>query len=103
TLTTPGDFEGNLLLTVELVRDQNAEPLRWQVQITLAKKGSGASPPPAPGTPASTDAPQQPAESIGSMKAAQPLRTASRAQMNRAREPLQNNDVAAARLIFKRL
>ena len=37
------------------------------------------------------------------MKAAQPLRTASRAQMNRARELLQYNDVAAARLIFKRL
>ncbi len=103
TLTTPGDFEGNLLLTIELVRDQNAEPLRWQVQITLAKKGSDASPPPTPGTPASSVAPPQPAESIGSMKAAQPLRTASRAQMNRARELLQNNDVAAARLIFKRL
>ena len=41
TLTAPGDFEGNLLLTIELVRDRNAEPLRWQVQIALAQKRSG--------------------------------------------------------------
>ena len=106
TLTAPGDFEGNLLLTIELVRDRNAEPLRWQVQIALAQKRSGNSQPPTPmaGTaPASPGDPPKPPESIGSMKAAQPLRAASRAQMNRARELLQNNDVAAARLIFKRL
>ena len=107
TLTAPGDFEGNLLLTVELVRDRDAGPARWQVAIVLAKKQPGGSPPPAAMAsmmPASPDSPQpRPAESIGSMKAAPPLRTASRAQMNRARELLQNNDVAAARLIFKRL
>jgi hypothetical protein len=106
TLTAPGDFEGNLLLTIELVRDQNAEPLRWQVQIALAqKRPAGSPPPPAMATmaPASPGSPPKPPESIGSMKAAQPLRAASRAQMNRARELLQNNDVAAARLIFKRL
>ena len=106
TLTAPADFVGNLLLTIELVQDQNTEPLKWQVMIALAKKGSGTSQPRAalaamaPGLP---DSPQKPAESIGSMKAAQPLKTASRAMMSRAKELLQSNDVAAARLIFKRL
>ena len=106
TLTAPGDFEGNLLLTIELVRGQNAEPLRWQVLIALAQKRSGNSQPPTPiaGTmPGAPGGPPKPPESIGSMKAAQPLRAASRAQMNRAKELLQNNDIAAARLIFKRL
>ena len=107
TLATPRDFEGNLLLTIELVRDQSAEPERWRVLVTLAQKQAGASPPPpmlANSTPASPGgSQQQPADSIGSMKAAQPLRTASRAQMNRAQDLLQHNDVAAARLIFKRL
>ena len=46
TLATPRDFEGNLLLTVELVRDQSAEPERWRVLVTLAQKQAGASPPP---------------------------------------------------------
>jgi hypothetical protein len=107
TLATPANFEGNLLLTVELVRDQSAEPLRWQVQVTLAQKGAGASQQPpalANMTPVSPAGPQQqPAASIGTMKAAQPLRAASRAQMDRGRQLLQDNDVAAARLIFKRL
>ena len=105
TLTAPGDFEGNLLLTVELVRDRNAEPLKWQVVVSLAKKGSAASQQPTSmGAMAGmADGSQAPAASIGSMKAAQPLRAASRAQMARARELLKDNDVAAARLIFKRL
>ena len=38
TLTAPGDFEGNLVLTVELVRDQNAGPVSWRVAVALAKK-----------------------------------------------------------------
>ena len=109
TLATPRDFEGNLLLTIELVRDQGAEPERWRVLVTLAQKQAGAPPPPpvlanmAPASPGGSQQQQQPADSIGSMKAAQPLRTASRAQMNRAQDLLQHNDVAAARLIFKRL
>jgi hypothetical protein len=115
TLSAPANFEGTLLLTVELVQDDSAEPQRWQVQITLVQK-PGASPIPpamaalAPVSPAGTAAvspaaPQQPkaAESIGSMKAAQPLRAAARAQMDRGKQLLQENDVAAARLVFKRL
>jgi hypothetical protein len=97
TLSTPGGFEGNLLLTIELVRDQNAEPLRWQVQVTLGQKGAGASQPPTAMAGMTADSP------IGNIRAAQPLRAASRAQMNRAQDLLQHNDVAAARLIFKRL
>jgi hypothetical protein len=101
TLAAPSDFQGNLLLTIELVRNQDAAPLKWHVAIVLAKKGASAPPPVsmegmAPGQ-------QPPAESIGSMKAAQPLKTASRAMMSRAKDLLQNNDIAAARLIFKRL
>lgn len=107
TLSTPADFQGNLLLTIELVRDQGAEPLRWQVRIALGQKGAATAPPPASMAgmiPASPDGPQpQPAESIGTIKAAPPLRAASRALMNRARELLKNADIAAARLIFKRL
>ncbi len=98
-LTAPAYFQGTLLLTVELVRE-NAEPLRWQVQIALAQKGARPVQPPASmdgmtGMPA--DSP------IGNIKAAPPLRAASRSQMDRARELLKSNDVAAARLIFKRL
>jgi hypothetical protein len=106
TVSAPADFVGNLLLTIEMVQDQNTEPQKWQVMLVLAKKGAGASPPQAalasvvPGAPGS---PERPAESIGSMKAAAPLKTASRAMMGRAKELLQSNDVAAARLIFKRL
>jgi hypothetical protein len=107
TLATPKDFQGNLLLTIELVRDQSTEPERWRVLVTLGQKQDGATPPPpmlATMTPASPgDSQPQPADSIGSMKAAQPLRAASRAQMNRAQDLLKLNDVAAARLIFKRL
>ena len=107
TLATPKDFQGNLLLTIELVRDQSAEPERWRVLVTLGQKQDGATPAPpvlANMTPASPGDPQpRPADSIGSMKAAQPLRAASRAQMNRAQDLLQHNDIAAARLIFKRL
>ena len=61
TLATPRDFEGNLLLTIELVRDQGAEPERWQVLVTLAQKQAGAAPPPpmlATMTPASPDGSQ---------------------------------------------
>jgi hypothetical protein len=101
TLSAPSDFQGNLLLTIELVRSQDAEPLKWQVAIVLAKKGASA-PPPVSMTGMAAGQ-QPPAESIGSMKAAQPLKTASRAMMSRAKELLQNNDIAAARLIFKRL
>ncbi len=107
TLSAPANFEGTLVLTVELVRDENTAPLRWQVQITLvARPGSSPQTPAmatlAPASPAGTQQ-QKPAESIGSMKAAKPLLAASRAQMDRAKQLLQENDVAAARLIFKRL
>jgi hypothetical protein len=102
TLAAPADFSGNLLLTIELVRNQNPEPLQWKVVVTLAKKGAGQ-----PITMADMSGMANglapPAESIGNMKAAQPLKTASRAMMSRAKELLQANDVAAARLIFKRL
>jgi hypothetical protein len=105
-LAAPISFEGTLVLTIELVRDESEEPQRWQIQITLVPKPGTTPPPPAMPAfaPASTAAPQpKPAESIGSMKAAQPLRAAARAQMDRGRQLLQENDVAAARLIFKRL
>lgn len=106
-LAAPVNFEGTLVLTIELVRDESDEPQRWQIQITLVPKQSGTTPLPPAITalaPASPAAPQpKPTESIGSMKAAQPLRAAARAQMDRGRQLLQENDVAAARLIFKRL
>ena len=106
-LAAPVSFEGTLVLTIELVRDESDEPQRWQIQITLVPNQSGSTPqPPAMAAlaPASPAAPQpKPAESIGSMKAAQPLRAAARAQMDRGRQLLRENDVAAARLIFKRL
>jgi hypothetical protein len=106
-LAAPANFEGTLVLTIELVRDESDEPQRWQIQITLVPKQSRTTPqPPAMAAlgPASPAAPQpKPADSIGSMKAAQPLRAAARAQMDRGRQLLQENDVAAARLIFKRL
>ncbi len=106
-LAAPTNFEGTLMLTIELVTEDNTEPQRWQVQLTLVSK-PGASPrQPTMAALASTSpaAPQEqkPAESIGTMKAAKPLRAASRAQMDRGKQLLQENDVAAARLIFKRL
>jgi hypothetical protein len=103
-LATPVSFEGTLVLTIELVRDESDEPQRWQIQITLVPHLAGATPPPPALAPAIPAAPQpKPAESIGSMKAAQPLRAAARAQMDRGRQLLHENDIAAARLIFKRL
>lgn len=109
-LAAPVSFEGTLVLTIELVREESEEPQRWQIQITLVPKPGTTPPPPAmpalaPASASSAAAAPQPkpAESIGSMKAAQPLRAAARAQMDRGKQLLQENDVAAARLIFKRL
>jgi len=104
TLATPPDFSGNLLLTIELVRNQDSEPLKWKVVVALAKKGAGPSQPSAMADMSGmANGAAPPAESIGNMKAAQPLKSASRAMMSRAKELMQTNDVAAARLIFKRL
>jgi hypothetical protein len=107
SLAAPTNFEGTLMLTIELVRDDNSDPLRWQVQLTLVSRPGTLPQQPAMATlaPASPASPQQrkPAESIGTMKAAKPLVAASRAQMDRGKQLLRENDVAAARLIFKRL
>jgi len=96
-LSTPKEFEGSLLLTINLVQAQNRTPISWQVRIAIAARADASQrltaaelliPDPEPAAP-------RPVPAI--------LGAADRAQLQRARDLLRNNDVAAARLVFKRL
>jgi hypothetical protein len=96
-LLTPEKFEGSLVLTINLVQAPNRKPLSWQVPLKVL---------------ADPNASQRPvvAESsiAGGETIAQPLVPATPSkndivQLQRAKQLLESNDVASARLVLKRL
>jgi hypothetical protein len=96
-LLAPKNFEGSLVLTVNLIQAPDRNPISWEVPLKILVDSSALQRPVA-------------AENIIAKKKdiAPPLVPATpskndRLQMERARKLLQDNDVASARLVLKRL
>jgi hypothetical protein len=96
-LSTPKDFEGNLVLTINLVQAQNRTPISWQVRIAIAARADASQRQTAAENLTTDHEPAAP-RSVPAI-----LGAADRAQLQRARDLLRNNDIASARLVFKRL
>jgi TPR repeat protein len=96
-LLAPKNFKGSLVLTVNLIQAPDREPVSWEVPLKISA-GSSASQ-----RPVAAEKPIAKKEDI-----APPLVPATpsqndRLQLERARKLLEDNDVASARLVLKRL
>jgi hypothetical protein len=96
-LSTPKDFGGNLILTIQLVQSRNPTPISWQIPITIGARGDASQ----RLTAAESLIPEP--RSVAALPVPAILGPVDRAQMQRAQDLLRNNDVAAARLVLKRL
>jgi hypothetical protein len=97
TLSTPEDLKGRLVLSVNLVKSPNNEPIRWRVPLeVLADPNTSQRPVVAESSVTATEAGASP------LVPAKPSQL-DRIQLERAQQLLQTNDVASARLVLKRL